>query len=65
MTRTFSEFKESVKKDGAKIMAADITDTKALADSISFEMKSAGRTEAEYGIQKNMEHKAAMFLWVS
>lgn len=60
MTRTFSEFKEAVKKDGAKIMASDITDTKALADSISLEMKSAGRLEVEYDIQKNMEHKAAM-----
>lgn len=59
MSRTFSEFKELVKKDGARIMASEITDTKGLTEAISVEMKSAGRSEVEYDIQKNMEQKAA------
>ena len=61
MAKTFAEFKELAKKDGARIITEGVTDTKGLADAVSFEMKSSGRSEAEYDIQKNMEQKAAMF----
>lgn len=60
MARNFAEFKELAKKDGARLLTADVTDTKGLADAISMEMKNAGRSEIEYDIQKNMEHKSAM-----
>jgi len=60
MARNFAEFKELAKKDGARLVTSDVTDTKGLADAISMEMKSAGRSEIDYDIQKNMEHKSAM-----
>jgi hypothetical protein len=60
MAKTFAEFKELAKHDGARLVTEGVTDTKGLADAVSFEMKSAGRSELEYDIQKNMEHKAAM-----
>lgn len=59
MARTFQEFKDLVKKDNARTVATDVKDTKGLADAIGMEMKSAGRAETEYDIQKNMEIKAA------
>lgn len=58
--RTFAEFKESVRKDGASLIADNVKETKGLADAISLEMKSAGRAEVEYDVQKNLEHKQAM-----
>lgn len=58
--RTFAEFKESVRKDGAALIVDNIKETKGLADAISLEMKSAGRSEVEYDVQKNLEHKQAM-----
>jgi hypothetical protein len=61
MARTFAEFKELTKKDGALSIASEIKSTQGLADAISMEMKSAGRAETEYDIAKNMEQKAAAF----
>lgn len=60
MAKTFAEFRELAKKDAARLITGDITDTKGLADAVSFEMKSTGRSEIEYDIQKNMEHKSAI-----
>lgn len=58
--QTFAQFKEASLKNGATLVADGLKETKGLADAISMEMKSAGRSEAEYDIQKNLEHKAAI-----
>lgn len=59
MANTFSQFKELAMKDGAKLVTEGVKDTKGLAEAISTEMKSAGRAETEYDVQKNLEQKAA------
>jgi hypothetical protein len=57
---TFAQFKEASLKNGATLVADGLKETKGLADAISMEMKNAGRSESEYDVQKNLEHKAAM-----
>ena len=55
---SFDIFKSNVLANNAKTIGS-AGSTKALADVISEELKSAGRTEVEYDVQKNLEAKAA------
>lgn len=59
---SFADFKARVLKSGAKPIAANITDTKMLAESIGMELKSMGRSEAEYDVLKNLEAKSQALL---
>lgn len=58
--KTFHEFKEFAKKDGALAVASGVNSTSAMAEAISMEMKNAGRSEEHYDIVKSMEHKRAL-----
>ena len=55
---TFSQYRDSMLSKKAVKLDTEVKSTAGLAAAISLEMKSAGRAEVEYDIQKNMEHKA-------
>lgn len=59
---SFADYKARVLKSGAKPLAANITDTKALAENIGLELKAMGRSEAEYDVLKNLEAKSQALL---
>lgn len=59
---SFADFRARVLKSGAKPIVTNVTDTKTLAEGLGMELKSMGRSEAEYDVLKNLEAKGASLL---
>lgn len=59
---SFADFKARVLKSGAKPIASNLTDTKSIAEAVGMELKSMGRSEAEYDVAKCLEAKGASML---
>lgn len=59
---SFADFRSRVLKSGAKPITTSVTDTKSLAEGIGMELKSMGRSEAEYDVMKNLEAKSASLM---